>query len=363
MKKNLKRFTVLASTFVITTLLLTGCELKINSKGIEFNSNKSENTIKIGDTDEKIVTQIRHEVKHEEDTKSYIVITGLNEDGETLWTYETKKDYAAQYDTIEYLGEFNNKVYINEIGTISALNMQTGEVKWSNSDYKGCGSEYVFDKDGYLYLTSQLDPKLFVVSPEGETITRIKSFGEDDDNYLWPEKITIAEENTLIITYPMPGLDDEYGDNKNTIHIDIRDIKNTENKSIACDKAPEVEHSQIGGFEEIKSFLLDENGTFSISFEPNSKFYSEINNGITPIDYGIRSITPVFWGNGGYGSLVLIRKDGSAAVIDSMNVSMGNLDLRELNVKKAKYVIKFYDLDGSAYGIVDEDGNVHIDRV
>ena len=202
---------------------------------------------------------------------------------------------------------------------------ETGKIIWKNAEYRGSGSQFTFDKDGYLYLTGYVSPRLFVVTPEGKTIAKI-AYGEELDELSWVEKIKITEDNLLHIEYPAREIN-EPGVN-NSLVVDISDIKNTDNKVLARETKPEYGGNIIYGFESIEKFELSEEGVVTAIFTAGSDLAKKYENGKTVIATSVKSITPLFWGNGGFGSLAIVKLDGTVAFLDSMAVHSGDLTLR-----------------------------------
>ena len=363
MKKTILKSLTITAILAITLILLTGCDINIS-----INENKTQTEAKQSIENEKqgksktekpSVEEITSEIQHEEDTKHYMIITALDKNKNIVWKYETAKDYVAQYDTIELFGENNNIVYLNELGTIIALEKETGNVLWKNDEYKGVGSYYVFDEDGYLYLTSTTSPRLFVVSPEGKTVNKISLL--EDQDLIWPSEIKITDGYNLRIVYPSHAIED--AEVNNELIMDIRDVKNNNNSVISKETVAEFDHTQIGGFEDVKTFELNTNGEVTIIFEPDTELSKKYTDAKTVIASNVKSITPLFWGNGGYGTLVMIKKDGTVAVLDSMAVESGDIKTRELNNTNINFVIQIKSLDGYGYGLVDSTGKVFVNYI
>ena len=357
MKKEIIK--TLAVTATLSTLLigLTGCDIHIN-----IGEKNTENTTKVEayEVKEAKVTQITHNYKTLEDSKHYLVLTALDENKNTVWTYETDKDYAGQYETIEYLAENNDIIYLNELGTIVATSKNTGKVIWKNAEYKGSESNFDFDEEGYLYICGYISPRLFVVNPEGKTVAKINK-GSELPEFPWQTGLEITDGYMLSLRFPALEIDDQEVENE--IVIDIRDLKNTENKVLNKETVAEFAHEQIYGFEDIKEFQLSENGVVTISFEPDTDLAKKYEDGKTQIATDVKSITPLFWGNGGYGSLIMIKKDGTVSALDSMAVSTGEITIRNINASDIDYAVQIITVGGQGIGLVDKYGNLIADLI
>lgn len=354
MKKFIFNIIATISFLAITLLILTGCDFNITINQSESPTNNTQNT---GVSQSK-VENIFYETKHEDNTMHYIIVTAKDKDQNTVWQYTTKKDYVAQYEIIEYLGENDNKIYLNEIGTITALDKQTGKVLWQNNQYKGQSSLTTFDNEGYVYLAGALNPKLYVIDPNGKTVNKILDL--QDENINNPSDMKIENDSYLKITFPF-YMDEREGEN--TLLVNIQDLKNTENKVIAKEIVPEINHQQIYGFEDVKSFKLDENGNVFVTFEPSSDLAKKYPNATTQIETNVKSIQPVFWGNGGYGTLVMTHKDGTISTLDSMNVYSKNIKVTKLNYININFVGQLITVDGCSFVVVDKNGESYINLV
>lgn len=356
---NKKIVKTIAVTATLSTMLvgLTGCNININVG----NNNKSNSVAtEVQKPEENKVAKITHEYKHLEDTKHYLIVKGLDKDGNEVWTYETDRDYVPQWETIEYFDEHDGIIYLNELGTIVALSKETGKIIWKNAEYRGSGSQFTFDKDGYLYLAGYVSPRLFVVSPDGKTVAKI-AYGEELDELSWVENIKITDDNLLQIEYPAREIDEP--EVYNRIIVDIRDIKNTDNKILARETKPENNGSEIYGFESIEKFELSEDGVVTAIFKSDSDLAKKYENGKTEIAKNVKSITPLFWGNGGYGTLAMVKLDGTVAFLDSMAVHTGDLAPRKSDKSNILYSLQIETIGGAGIGLVDKYGELAQDLI
>ncbi|MBQ3517144.1 MAG: hypothetical protein IJA29_07955 [Lachnospiraceae bacterium] len=136
------------------------------------------------------------EVKYDETTaKEYATIICQGENGEN-WTYETDKYDIGQCCALEILESPVNVIYLNEGGTITALNIYDGKVLWQNSEYQGSGTVCTMDEQDNLYVAGFDSPSLMIIDPNGQTLLRVPQFAE----YFWPYEMSI-EDNMLTILF------------------------------------------------------------------------------------------------------------------------------------------------------------------
>ncbi|MCD7866629.1 MAG: hypothetical protein LUG62_00140 [Clostridiales bacterium] len=129
------------------------------------------------------------------DSGSYVyqaVLTGHDSAGATVWTYTTESYYQAQLTAVYEIGIKDDTYYFVESGTVTALNLLTGEVLWKNSEFGGSGGTCMGENG--IYLTGYLNPDFFAVSYSGETLKKIDVF---DEQYFWSYNVEQKDENTL----------------------------------------------------------------------------------------------------------------------------------------------------------------------
>lgn len=136
----------------------------------------------------------------------YAVVTGYDsQTGETVWTHETPKYYVAQLDTLQEIGLSYAGYFFLEEGTVTCLDLTTGEVLWQNSDFDGAGAGIDMDMDGTIYLCGYFGPDLYVISPEGKTIARYDSLTKDSDWFeeelFWPYEVKAKENGWAAVSY------------------------------------------------------------------------------------------------------------------------------------------------------------------
>ena len=99
---------------------------------------------------------------------------GIGPDGSLLWTYETEHFPQAQIEQITPVGQWQDRYYLIEGGTVKALNIADGTVLFSNSEFGGvpCREAMVLDDYGYLYLAGYDGPDFFAMDTEGRTVKK-----------------------------------------------------------------------------------------------------------------------------------------------------------------------------------------------
>lgn len=127
--------------------------------------------------------------------QEYATIICQGEKG-IYWVYETDRFEVAQCSNVELIASTASCIYINEGGTITAINLTDGKVLWRNSDYQGGGTVSEMDDDGNLYLAGYFSPALLILDPNGNTIIKVDEFAD----YFWPYEMTI-DGNQLTIKY------------------------------------------------------------------------------------------------------------------------------------------------------------------
>lgn len=128
-------------------------------------------------------------------TDESAVISGTDQAGNVVWTYETGTYGMTQLYRISEIGVFVDTYYLVEDGAVIALDRSDGSVKWKNEEFAGGGPAFDFGSDGNLYLCGYLGPDLFVVDPDGNTVYRKESFNSD---YYWPYELECREDGILL---------------------------------------------------------------------------------------------------------------------------------------------------------------------
>lgn len=142
------------------------------------------------------VTWAKWQIDLDSSSKRYMTITATDEVKDVVWTYTTDSSNSG---ALEFLGEYNQKLFINELGKIVSIDKQTGSVIWTNNEYNGKDSHYKFDNNGYMYITSSTTPALFVIDSTGKTVRKEEKLNGYDSSKV--SELSISDNSTLKITY------------------------------------------------------------------------------------------------------------------------------------------------------------------
>lgn len=130
----------------------------------------------------------------------YAVITGVDSKGKTVWQHTTGQYDMAQLERVQEIGTYQKTYLYNESGVITALDVETGAVKWRNKDFGGGQISYYIDDDGTLYICGYLGPDFCAIDANGKTLCRIESFNR---NYCWAS--AIKKESKDIVCVGLEG--------------------------------------------------------------------------------------------------------------------------------------------------------------
>lgn len=179
-----------------------------NEKMHEIENQKINNNLThTSDTMQNIVNSVSEKIENKKVTKveskqinkkenTYkLIFYGKDSNNKTIWTYETIEGALTEVELIENLKVTDDRVYINEGGTIVVLNKETGKVIWKNKEYKGATSEFCFDDKGTLYISGYYEPLLCIIDKDGNTVKIIRTL----DDYCWTDKVSLRNENELEI--------------------------------------------------------------------------------------------------------------------------------------------------------------------
>lgn len=143
-------------------------------------------------------------------TVSKLSLTGVDAEGNTLWTYDTPACIPTELDTVEYVGTFGNKVLVNvqniyEKGRtydqlehhLYALDANTGAIVWDNQDFTGASVNSAYDENtGMIYICGFYGPDCCAIdTANGSTSWLV---GSIDDNYWWPFHIELKDDGIEI---------------------------------------------------------------------------------------------------------------------------------------------------------------------
>ncbi len=165
---------------VIETLELT---LEENS---QMNLSEVQETEKREIEEQEIITNIEF---NEADWGDSAIITAYSEDGDIVWKYETPQYEPAELSSVSEIGQKNDKYYFVQGGDVVALDIQTGDIIWENSDFGGGGGSSALGENA-IYLCGYYGPDFYAVSYDGDTLTHIEHFTPDSG---WAYEIKILD--------------------------------------------------------------------------------------------------------------------------------------------------------------------------
>lgn len=220
---NKKKSLILVGLLIVLMICLTGCgtkeiiiknvdkdeeiakiELNVNEAALKGeldnvsdsnnakinNSNSEENEFIINEnsSNNEVVKVDCVDIYAEE---RYLIIYGYDKNANIVWQYKTPiESPVPQFTNLEYIGTYEYElVYVNEFGTIKALDFQTGEVLFSNNEYQDGQSVSHIDLNGnlYLYGSYKLEDVVFIMDKEGKNIKKI-----DISKYVDEKKVPYA---------------------------------------------------------------------------------------------------------------------------------------------------------------------------
>ncbi|MBQ7926119.1 MAG: hypothetical protein IJ335_07470 [Lachnospiraceae bacterium] len=142
--------------------------------------------------------KITLELKDVSETAQVYAVITCEKDGAQIWQHTTPTYYVGQVDTIEEIGVCNGMYYFAEQGTVTALDVQTGEVRWQNQELEGSGVAYDFDEHGTLYIAGYFSPDLMMIDKDGKTLKKLARL--DEEKHYWPYQVDY-EDGYVYITY------------------------------------------------------------------------------------------------------------------------------------------------------------------
>lgn len=135
-----------------------------------------------------------------DEAKECAHITAYDADKKEIWKFDTEKSNIGQLDGIQEIGMTSYGYLFNADGVIYCLGTkgeESGKVLWTNKEFMGAGISFAFDGYENLFIAGYFGPDLMVISKEGKTMGRFKSFSE---NLYWPCDMKI-EDGYAVIMY------------------------------------------------------------------------------------------------------------------------------------------------------------------
>lgn len=143
--------------------------------------------------------------KYYDDSMDHAIIHAYR-GGEEVWTRELTPQQSTELEAFSELGVVDGLYLYSDVGTVTALDLATGELVWENSDFGGAASGFDWDEQGNLYLSGYYGPDFFMMNTAGQTIQRIDSLHED---YFWAIDIRKLPEDAVEVTMSMSAYTDE----------------------------------------------------------------------------------------------------------------------------------------------------------
>lgn len=147
---------------------------------------------------------VTFEEKYTSSYYQYGKFTARDAWGNVMWTRTSQYSYpATQLSAVSEIGQRGTSYYYAEGGTIYALDTQTGNIRWSNTDFVNYGAKGLIASNGRIFVSGIFGPALVVLSPNGETLKRI----EDFNGYCRVTGTMGFRGDTLIINYASDTMD------------------------------------------------------------------------------------------------------------------------------------------------------------
>ncbi|MDO4519476.1 MAG: PQQ-binding-like beta-propeller repeat protein [Eubacteriales bacterium] len=127
-------------------------------------------------------------------------VKGYDSSGNQIWYYQCGSYSRTELDSVTMLGIRDDRFYLVESGTVVALDCSTGQIMWTNSDFRGCPSQNGFQvsSSGKVYLCGYYGPDLFIADRNGKTMSRVNSLAY---NSYWPYNLRFTTGDNMKIDY------------------------------------------------------------------------------------------------------------------------------------------------------------------
>ena len=185
----LSLYLALTLCLALSLCLLTGC-----SGGSDGDTGNASKAVSV-----ELVTE-----KSEDGYSGKGVLTGFDEDGNELWTFETGEFQFTEllFEASEF-GEHNGMYYVFG-DALYGVDAATGREVWKCEDYPGVVSGYDFDDTGNMYACGYYRPSLAVITPEGELkycYDKLNISGYDPDEFYHAYSLDYVDDNKVIIQF------------------------------------------------------------------------------------------------------------------------------------------------------------------
>lgn len=199
---------ILGIFIFIISASLTGCTTNINdSKNNQIENNTSNNEFDIKKTQTDIEESEEMYYENSKYSYSYIdlgnkyytIIYGLDDNQNITWTYETPIANSEEYSI--WVDSYNDElIYVINAGTLFALDMESGEVKWRVEDENIVNSDYVVREDGTMDIIFGVeDAKRFISVDKNGTVLKnmdLSKYNSEVSDVFWFNNF---QENELVL--------------------------------------------------------------------------------------------------------------------------------------------------------------------
>lgn len=134
-------------------------------------------------------------------------IRAFDSANELMWSRDTGSYTAAQLPMVNDLGSNGDHYYYVEDGTIICLDLYTGEMLWTNSDFGGSAISCLYDDAGILYVSGYFGPDIYAVTPDGKTVIDAVTL---TPHLFWPYKLEWTDHTQQVMTIYYEGGIDQY---------------------------------------------------------------------------------------------------------------------------------------------------------
>ena len=125
-------------------------------------------------------------MSNDESYTTTLVLTACYADGTEAWKYTSPKCCLGQFDPVDLITAANNTVYLFEQGVyveggepedhgLIALDMQTGAIKWRNTDFYGAWPSFALSDDGTIYVGGYDGPDCVAIDKDGRTLWKYQN--------------------------------------------------------------------------------------------------------------------------------------------------------------------------------------------
>lgn len=323
------RFFILGIFIFFISVILTGCTANINvsdNSQQENDTSINEFNIKNAQTDMEEYEDIDYE-----DTKfsySYIdlgskfynIIYGLDDNQNVTWTYETP--IASSEENTSWIDSYNNElIYVIDAGSLYALDMESGEVKWRVEDENIIKADYSIREDGTIDIIFGEEAKRFIRVDKNGTILKnmdLSKYTSEVSDVFW---LNNFQENEAILV----ASDNNDFRDKLKIRINLDNYEVTLEKIEYQDVTSDLLVGKTISNEYYGSYLFNADGTIVISRDDSYEKFSIIRyTGTWTLEDGVLKINAneaVIAYNGDYitnedGEKVLVNYDEKSVPVD-----------------------------------------------